>query len=81
MKKGGITMIRTDSSNIAAIEHEGEVMTVTFRNGRRYAYEGVTQEIYDVLVKIAATPNASIGKAFNTIVRGGGFAYSEITDN
>lgn len=35
------------SSNIASAEWENEVLTVTFKSGAAYKYEGVPQGIYD----------------------------------
>lgn len=78
--RGGITMIRVDSSNLSSISYEDGTLTVAFRNGRRYTYEGVEQEVYDTLVKTAATPDASVGKTFNALVRQGGYECEEIID-
>lgn len=37
-------MLPVQSSNIAAIGHEGTTMHVRFKNGGTYVYEGITAE-------------------------------------
>ena len=66
------------STRILAMEHDPStlVLLVTFRNGRRYKYDGVSIETYDVLKGAE-----SIGHAFETLIaRNTRIPYSEVTD-
>lgn len=53
------------SSNIAVVEHEGQILYVTFKNRSKYSYEGVTENLYEQLVNAE-----SVGKFFNKNVKG-----------
>lgn len=53
------------SSNIAVVEHEGSTLYITFKNKSRYSYEGVTERLYEELIKAE-----SVGKFFNKNVKG-----------
>lgn len=58
---------RLDSSLIDRIVYDDNARTlaVTFRNARRYIYEGVPRAIYDAFPKAA-----SAGRFFNETVKG-----------
>lgn len=62
-----------DSSSIAEIAWEDNEMEVVFQNGGHYRYDSVTLDTVD---KILTAP--SIGSAFHSIVKLGGFAYERI---
>lgn len=54
-----------DSSVIRHVEHDGRNrLTVTFVSGRRYAYTGVSRDLYEALI---ASP--SKGAFFNDRIR------------
>lgn len=38
------------SSNVASVNHEGEILTVTYRSGRTYRYLDVKRSLYEALV-------------------------------
>lgn len=63
------------SSSIAAIGHDPatNVLEVQFKNGGVYAYEGVTADHFDALMKAP-----SLGKHFQTHVRSGGFKHTKL---
>lgn len=78
----GFRMKVTGSKNIAAIDFtEGEGLKVQFQNGRTYQYPTATEEVYDELVKEvqSTSAEASVGKAFNRLVRAAGLEYEEIS--
>ena len=57
-------MQNVESSNIKAIGHDGDVLHITFKNGKTYAYAGVTpQKHADLLAAESPT------KHFNTHIR------------
>jgi hypothetical protein len=62
-----------DSSSIAEMVWEDDEIEVRFQNGGHYRYEGVTLDTMD---KILTAP--SIGSAFHSIIKLGGFAYERI---
>ena len=39
--------MKVQSSTISEINYDGKLLTVTFNNGREYAYEGVSVKIYE----------------------------------
>lgn len=39
--------MKVQSSTISEINYDGKLLTVTFNNGREYAYEGVPANIYE----------------------------------
>ena len=39
--------MKIQSSTISEINYDGKLLTVTFNNGREYAYEGVSEKIYE----------------------------------
>lgn len=77
----GFKMKVNGSKNISEITHEGTTLTVLFANGRTYRYADVPSAVYDELVaEVQSTsPEASVGKAFNRLVRSAGFDYVEVT--
>jgi hypothetical protein len=60
----GVALADSSAIQTSSYEAETKILTVTFANGDRYAYEGVTQEIADLLAKAE-----SKGKAFNELVK------------
>jgi hypothetical protein len=84
-------MIPVASSNISAIgweerqswaevaqetEEEPENkgwLTIEFKNGRTYNYYNVPESVYE---ELKSSP--SIGKAFQSLVRAGGYAYEQV---
>lgn len=78
----GFKMKVTGSKNISEIGFTLEDgLTVTFANGRKYVYPTADSSIYDELVaEVQRTdPEASVGKAFNRLVRNAGLEYVEVT--
>ncbi len=57
-------MTQVQSSNIAAVGWEDEVLEVTFIKGGKYRYNGVPEEIYKLLLNAD-----SVGKAFHRYIR------------
>ena len=43
-------MTPVKSSNIAAVGHEGDTLHVQFKNGKTYAYEGVSADKHQALM-------------------------------
>ena len=39
--------MKVQSSTISEINYDGKLLTVTFNNGREYAYEGAPAKIYE----------------------------------
>lgn len=68
-----ITATEIDSSSIAEMVWEDDEIEVRFQNGGHYRYEGVTLDTMDKILT-----SASIGSAFHSIVKLGGFAYERI---
>lgn len=62
-----------DSSSIAEIAWEDNEMEVVFQNGGHYRYDGVTLDTVDKILTAD-----SIGSAFHSIIKLGGFAYERI---
>lgn len=57
--------VRLSSSHIASAHHEGDTLTLTFKDGTRYAYDGVPAEAHAALV--GAT---SAGRHFRQHIKG-----------
>lgn len=58
--------INTDkSSNIKSISHDGENLTVIFRSGGVYIYEGVSEEVFNRFCEAE-----SFGKFFLKEIKG-----------
>lgn len=62
------------SSNIDAVGHEGDVLTVQFRNGVKYRYSGVPADTFENLMKAD-----SIGKFVNSEIKPN-FPYEKVED-
>ncbi len=63
------------SSNIGTIGYDKEKnrLCIQFQNGKCYEYTDVPQETFvDVITA------ESMGKAFNTLIKNGGFEYKQI---
>ena len=43
--------MKVQSSAISEINYDGKLLTVTFNNGREYAYEGVPAKIYEEIIQ------------------------------
>ena len=54
-------------------EAADETLTVTFANGGRYEYLGVPMTVWTEL-----TTAPSLGSAFTSLVKRGGFAYNKL---
>ncbi len=54
-----------NSSMLRDCSHEGDCLTVTFRNGKQYKYHGVPQEAYHEFIKAE-----SAGKHFGEHIKG-----------
>lgn len=76
----GFKMKVTGSKNISEIDYREDLLRVEFSNGRVYYYRGVPESVYDELVaEVQSTsPEASVGKAFNRLVRSAGYDYMEV---
>jgi len=57
-------MIPVDSSQIAAIGHEGSTLTVQFKNGAVWHYAGISAEVFKLLEGAD-----SVGKFFNSAIK------------
>ncbi|KGM36202.1 KTSC domain-containing protein [Inquilinus limosus] len=69
-----ITMIPVQSSNLAAVGHDGiSSLDVLFKNGGHYRYQGVSSDIF---VQILNADSA--GKALNTLVKSAGFPFEKL---
>lgn len=55
-----------ESSNLAAVAHDAEKdeMHVKFKNGRVYAYKGVSERVFSEVIG-----GASVGRTFNHLVK------------
>lgn len=60
-----MVMTPVDSSQIKAMGHRGEIMTVEFHSGATWEYIPVTHEEYQNLLHAP-----SVGRAFNLFKRG-----------
>jgi hypothetical protein len=62
------------SSNIQAIGYDpdAKVLSVQFKIGGTYHYEGVPQEVYDGLDKAE-----SVGKHFATVIKKAGYKFTK----
>ena len=51
-KKADVVKSRVDSSNLDEVEYDDKTQTmrITFKNGGKYEYYGVPQDIYDGLM-------------------------------
>ena len=67
----------TNSSNIAALDVDGEDLIVQFKSGRKYRYAELGHA-FDSLVSEATAPNGSVGKLFNAVKAG--YEFEEVTD-
>jgi len=67
--------LAVESSMITSFEyHKDEhVLLVEFNNGRVYAYEDIPAGLVTEILFAD-----SLGKAFNELVKGGGFSYAEV---
>lgn len=66
------------SSNIESINYNEseQLLFVEFHSGGVYKYSGVPREVFD------AMSNAeSVGKAFHSLIRKGGYAYEKVGDS
>lgn len=70
-----ITLNPVKSSQIAAIGYDAgtKELRVKFHNGGVYSYSAVPAEVHEKLVGAE-----SIGKAFGSLIRKGGYAYNAI---
>lgn len=57
-------LIPVSSSNIAAVGHEGDTLTIQFRNGTTWQYRGVPPLVYQSLMS-----SESRGKFFAQHIR------------
>ena len=59
-------MLRTkvESSNIASVGYDGNIMEIEFNSGAIYQYENVPIRVYDVMMKAD-----SVGKYFNAHIK------------
>lgn len=66
------------SSNIEQIRYDDDNKTlfVYFHSGGAYAYYGVPQEVFQVLID-----SESVGIAFHKLIRNGGYEYEKVGDN
>lgn len=66
------------SSNIAQIEYDGEQreLQVTFTKGGVYKYKDVPTEVFNMISQAE-----SVGSAFNTLVKNGGYSYEKVGGN
>ncbi|MCG7629064.1 KTSC domain-containing protein [Epibacterium sp. MM17-32] len=55
---------KVDSSNIAALAHEGDVLGVKFNNGTEYHYQGVSSSTFEKVMGAA-----SVGRTFNELIK------------
>lgn len=53
-----------ESSNIAAIAHDGDTLGVRFKNGSEYQYAGVSPVLFEQLISAA-----SIGRTFHELIK------------
>lgn len=67
--------IPVESSNIADVAHDGENLEVTFRNGSRYRYSGVSAEVFDEFLG-----SESKGRFLNQVIKGG-YSGKRITED
>ena len=67
--------VSVESSNLSAIgyDDESQVLEVEFRRGAVYRYFEVERVAYENLLKAE-----SVGKAFNAIIKGGGYSYRRV---
>ena len=77
MKGAKFMQAISNSSNIAALDVEGDDLLVEFKTGRKYRYAGLGYS-FDALVSEATRPNGSVGKLFNTVKVG--YDYEEVTE-
>jgi len=42
--------VNVRSSNVASVNHDGEILTVTYHSGRTYRYFDVKRSLYEALV-------------------------------
>lgn len=69
-------MTPVNSSQIAAVDHDGDKLIVQFHSGGTYEYAGVPREIYDKMMADHAA-GGSIGKMFGTLVKKAGFKHTK----
>lgn len=63
-KTSAPTLLPVQSSNIAAVGHQGSTLYVRFHSGALWRYEAVPQRIYDEMMQ-----SGSIGKYFAKFIR------------
>lgn len=70
-----IQMFPVESSNIAALgfDHHEKTLIAEFKSGDLYLYDAVPQETFGAV--LAAE---SKGKAFNDLIKKGGFQYRKV---
>lgn len=63
------------SSNVKSVGYDAQarVLEVEFQNGAVYQYEDVPSDVH---AELLAAP--SIGRAFGTLIRGGGYAVNRL---
>ena len=67
-----------DSSNIAQIGYDANTkeLVVTFKRGGAYSYKEVPQEVFQMI-----TQAESVGKAFHSVIKQGGYEYEKLGGN
>lgn len=71
-------MKTVESSHVEAYEYaEDGGLTVLFKNGRTYRYDGVPQSIATELDRVVEA-GESFGTALNVLVKRGGFGCAEV---
>lgn len=71
--------VRVRSSNVAEIGWEpaaGGTLEVLFRSGALYRYGGVP--VHVALAVVAGEIDGSVGRTFDRMVRGAGYAYARV---
>ena len=63
-----------NSTSIKSIGYDSKLkkMEVEFKKGTVYTYSDVSEEVYDTLMT-----SESIGKAFASLIKSGGFSYEK----
>ena len=67
-----------DSSNISSLEYDKEtqILQITFKKGGVYQYNKVPSEVFNMIAQAD-----SVGSAFHTLIKSGGYSYEKIGDN
>ena len=68
-------MVNVVSSNLRAIGFDptSQTMRVEFNNGSMWDYAGVSQETFNAVLNAE-----SVGKAYNALIKGGGYAGTKV---